>query len=880
MGNESKSSEENFFKKLNTDPELKRIYNAILHNYTCSLFGIVGKSEEFSLNNALRYIALLSKSRNWSGAERQRQIAQEMISLLYFLNPDNPFVKHFLGSTLTSIGNFPGVAFHASDYQSSDILERIYDRYNDCAFAIPTEQNKKFSSSQKEVFDHLSSDYYSYSGPTSMGKTFLIRIYVKSQILHGSDKNFAIIVPTKALINEVSSDVISDLKDSLEERNYRVVTSLNSIALDQPHRFIFVMTPERLQYLLIQKPKTKVDFAFFDEAYNISEEKERSAVYFKLTDMLVSKQKAKIIFGSPNVPNPELYLTFANPRMDESDKSKHSCRSEQAPVSQIKYLLLPEEGIVKPFDDLLDTFSESIKLPRKEDLVSLIRKISECSKTTYSESQCLVYCSSKEKAIQGARRFYENSPDLEDVELNSFSNKISEEISHEYFLAKFVKRGIAFHIGYLPSSIRLEMERLFKLGKIRVIFCTSTLIEGVNLPANNLFVTSYKNGMSGLSVIDFKNLIGRAGRINFNLFGNVFLVCQGNEKLEKERKFSDLVNAKPEMQKLSVTKIIKKKASSSIITNLKNGDPSLDKSQLPTNTTFEKYSLARKFSSILLTDVVYDHDTFVRRTFQANGMTKEDEATIRKNFLDRLSLQGDDIDTSLDQSESLSREIAKGDLAYPIRHNGKFDFTETKQFLNRLADIFLWDKYEQELVGKDRINLSRYAALLIAWMGGYGLGQIITSDLNYRKQRYLMGRKTWVLFEGHPTQYDPNRLEFRNAAMAEVLDNIQSVILFSFSNYFLKFSTEYKRQYGEEALSGNDWYEFVEFGSCNVDSIFLQRSGFSRESADYLLSKRDLFTEHVDGKLKLKKSVIEKQAKADVKMEAEDVFYNNSDLFI
>lgn len=37
-------------------------------------------------------------------------------------------------------------------------------------------------------------------------------------------------------------------------------------------------------------------------------------------------------------------------------------------------------------------------------------------------------------------------------------------------------------------------EELYRNGLISYIFSTSKLVEGVNLPADNLFITHYKNG--------------------------------------------------------------------------------------------------------------------------------------------------------------------------------------------------------------------------------------------------------------------------------------------------------------------------------------------------------------------------------------------------
>ena len=82
--------------------------------------------------------------------------------------------------------------------------------------------------------------------------------------------NYALIVPTKALINEVSSKIISDLGALLKEMNYRVVTSAGALALEEEHNFIYVLTPERLLYLLIRHKDKDIDYLFIDEAHKIT----------------------------------------------------------------------------------------------------------------------------------------------------------------------------------------------------------------------------------------------------------------------------------------------------------------------------------------------------------------------------------------------------------------------------------------------------------------------------------------------------------------------------------------------------------------------------------------------------------------------------------
>lgn len=109
-------------------------------------------------------------------------------------------------------------------------------------------------------------------------------------------------------------------------------------------------------------------------------------------------------------------------------------------------------------------------------------------------------------------------------------------------------------VGYLPANIRLRIEKSFEEGDLRTIFCTSTLVEGVNLPADNLFMTSYKTGLSNMDEVEFRNLVGRVGRIKYNLYGNVFFVRDDTNLLDS--KYISLLKEDVPSQKLSIERLM------------------------------------------------------------------------------------------------------------------------------------------------------------------------------------------------------------------------------------------------------------------------------------------------------------------------------------
>src|SRR5699024_1855637 len=146
--------------------------------------------------------------------------------------------------------------------------------------------------------------------------------------------------------------------------------------------------------------------------------------------------------------------------------------------------------------------------------------------------------------------------ELDDKELNELADYISRKIHPNYILVDLIRKGIAFHTGELPINVRIRIEEACREGLLKLVFCTSTLLEGVNLPADNIFVTTLHNGKGKLSRLDFLNLIGRVGRLGHSMIGNVFLITGESEKSHSNREaYLSMLAGKLNKAKLSVTVI-------------------------------------------------------------------------------------------------------------------------------------------------------------------------------------------------------------------------------------------------------------------------------------------------------------------------------------
>ena len=111
------------------------------------------------------------------------------------------------------------------------------------------------------------------------------------------------------------------------------------------------------------------------------------------------------------------------------------------------------------------------------------------------------------------------------------------------FLEQWIDKRIAYHNAGLSLDERRLIERLFREGVIRTLVTTSTLAAGVNTPADVVIILDYKRWDSKvrsnmpISVEEYKNSVGRAGRFGITSEGRSYLVAErpNEERLLKSR---------------------------------------------------------------------------------------------------------------------------------------------------------------------------------------------------------------------------------------------------------------------------------------------------------------------------------------------------------
>ncbi len=124
-------------------------------------------------------------------------------------------------------------------------------------------------------------------------------------------------------------------------------------------------------------------------------------------------------------------------------------------------------------------------------------------------------------------------------ELEKTSKKILSENEHTELiktLASLVKKGVAFHHAGLNQNCRTTIETEFRRGTIKLLSSTPTLAAGVNLPARRVVISSVNryNAKVGasipISILEYKQLCGRAGRPQYDDYGEAIIVGHENTR--------------------------------------------------------------------------------------------------------------------------------------------------------------------------------------------------------------------------------------------------------------------------------------------------------------------------------------------------------------
>ena len=149
-------------------------------------------------------------------------------------------------------------------------------------------------------------------------------------------------------------------------------------------------------------------------------------------------------------------------------------------------------------------------------------------------------------------------------------------------LAEQVLSGVAFHHAGLPGGHRRIVEESFKSGRLKILSATPTVAAGVNLPARTVIISSYERyepgyGRYPISVLEYKQMCGRAGRPRYDKFGEAILIARTED--EQDYLLKNYALAEPERiwSKLGAEKVLRPHVLATVATRFATTEDGLER---------------------------------------------------------------------------------------------------------------------------------------------------------------------------------------------------------------------------------------------------------------------------------------------------------------
>lgn len=440
------------------------------------------------------------------------------------------------------------------DIEVSDTLNIIDDAIKNYHRSTTSSENENIilDGLQKNIIDQyqkLETRRIMVSAPTSFGKSYLLQ-----EILFNNAQeyeNVMIILPTIALLNENVNKYQALVKSG--KLNYNIV-STNYEDLDLSSRNLFIFTPERALKFL-GKYDLKINFFFFDEVYKIEERLDITKDNHSGEEVISGDDKRAAAFRTC------LYLLakcvkdyyIAGPFLDlENNKCvglKRFLTNNFVKVFQVKFD--PTLRITYDAWKIVDITENNSIIPEARSYKTRLEKQNQVGKLVrikkfideHDLGKTIVYLNYPSKIVEILKTsdIFDLQP-IKNKELEEFIAHLKTKYnvtmygisSVEYWtLIKCLEFGIGIHHGKMPKYIQNEILRQFnKPDGLNYLFCTSTIIEGVNTVAKNVVMLSNSYGTGDIKKFAFKNIKGRAGRYYSNFIGNLFYCDADQKKLD------------------------------------------------------------------------------------------------------------------------------------------------------------------------------------------------------------------------------------------------------------------------------------------------------------------------------------------------------------
>jgi superfamily II DNA/RNA helicase len=656
--------------------------------------------------------------------------------------------------------------------------------------------------------------WLSASAPTASGKTFLVLQWLIDHMRSEETRVSVYLAPTRALVSEIESNLAS-LMDKAGD------IEVSSLPLREKYdaanaggkKLILVFTQERLHLLAnALGDDAKVDLLVVDEAHKIGDSQRGVILQDAIERLERDNADLKVVFISPATQNPEELLA------DAPAGAKVAAVDSDTPTV-IQNLVIATQAPRKPKLWNLSLVEGEALLPIGQlNLASspggVAKKLAFIAAAVGERGETLVYSNKAGQAEEIAALISQLIPAVDgpDKDLSELADLARKGVHPNFALASLVEKGVAFHYGNMPSLIRLEVERLFRSGKIRFLVCTSTLIEGVNLSCRTIVVRGPRKGVGHpMEPHDFWNLAGRAGRWGNEFQGNIICIDPDDE------------GAWPTGVPVRSRYPIKRESDAV----LESGQGILGYLDQRADTPLAEIAETGKYEHV---------GAYLLATYLRLGSIVQ--ASFAKRHSPQTIAQLEEILGSIAGKIEIGPEIAErhpGVSALGLQQLLDAFRAYDKDVENLLpAKVESQDSYDRFVTIMRRINESLFPAfqpdgiiplhalIVVQWLQGYSLAAMIRKNIEYHKK--------------HSRNYNLPRLIRNTMELVEQIARFRAPKYFSAYVDILRL---YLLEIGREDLIDDDLDigTQLEFGVSSVTLLSLMELGLSRMTAVILYEK-------------------------------------------
>ena len=391
---------------------------------------------------------------------------------------------------------------------------RVNEAVPDFADVFPFEEfNRMQQAALPAVLD--SEENVVVSAPTASGKTALAELAICRTLR--SDGTALFLAPLRALTNEKESEW-----ERFEDLGYSVyvVTGERDLNPRRAERAdVLVMTPEKADSATRKHDTarhsfiTDVDCCIIDEVHLLDSDK-RGSVLEVTVSRLRRLCAPRVVALSATMPNIEDVAGW----LDAPEDCTFTFGEEYRPV---------------PLHAGVETYAHG-ENPFQDKYRRLFRAMDLAQPHVEDGGQALVFVSSRQDTVRAAEKARDvvAERDIEmgargDYDMHSEAQDLNNDT-----LRQSVVDGVAFHHAGLSREDKDRVEAWFRDGTVQLLFSTSTLAWGVNLPARCVVIRDTKlhdplEGEVDMSPLDVLQMLGRAGRPGYDDAGYAYVVSDG-----------------------------------------------------------------------------------------------------------------------------------------------------------------------------------------------------------------------------------------------------------------------------------------------------------------------------------------------------------------